>query len=89
MHCNNSEAPTRLVVFLGHRTSADAPDAVPSGQYDPTGHLFCEKDVDRFQKVLIVRIVGERGIPGFLCSARELSECTTGVNLIMEVKYVS
>jgi len=40
MHSKSSDAPTRLVVFLGHRTSDDAPDAVPSGQYDPTGHLF-------------------------------------------------
>lgn len=40
MHSNSSDAPTRLVVFRGHRTSEDAPDAVPSGQYDPTGHLF-------------------------------------------------
>lgn len=45
MHCNSSEAPTRLVVFLGQRTSDDVPDAVPSGQYDPTGHLFCASHV--------------------------------------------
>lgn len=43
MHSKSSDAPTRLVVFLGHRTSEDAPDAVPSGQYDPTGHLFWEQ----------------------------------------------
>lgn len=46
MHSSNSEAPTRLVVFLGQRTSDDVPDAVPSGQYDPTGHLFCAFHVD-------------------------------------------
>lgn len=40
IHSNSSEAPTRLVVFLGQRTSDEVPDAVPSGQYDPTGHLF-------------------------------------------------
>lgn len=45
MHSKSSDAPTRLVVFLGHRTSEDAPDAVPSGQYDPTGHLFWKHQV--------------------------------------------
>ena len=43
MHSKSSDAPTRLVVFLGHRTSDEAPDAVPSGQYDPTGHLFWKR----------------------------------------------
>lgn len=41
MHSSRPEAPTKLVVCLGHRTSDDAPEAVPLGQYDPTGHLFC------------------------------------------------
>lgn len=42
MHSMSSDAPTRLVVLRGQRTSDDAPDAVPTGQYDPTGHLFCK-----------------------------------------------